>query len=807
MSDRNIEKIVNRAEHRLAAKGKGLGHVKVYDEGGVVGDDNDDLGIAAGRKAAAQGDTNIEALLNSSEPDAVLNSGTSTPTGSMAGAGAALGKGISALRNQDHAAAPEWMPATNDQLNPDAGPAPQLNFAPQAMPVLDKGGVVRKVPSMQRIQNAQSGHTPMRVYDEGGEITPEQALSDGEHVPAILKVGERVVPAPEDRVPADADTRGPRPQAQTTPDTSYAGAQIPEREDRLSPAQRTAVDTDTKKAIGSGNLVKLGMAKIAEQHAPDELNQGNQGPGQGMEQGAAQPAALAPPKGPGYPQMTIPGLSAPTPDAIAPRAAVVPESYKTQIAELDKAQKDAMHAYGLSGDPADREKADAAAYAKENLKRNTPWGSAENHPGFMGKLGHVAGEAGNTLGNIVSPSIMGAIPGTAMNRALQAKNTLGRIEKETPEVTARMDAEAKETKAIPLDQQYATASAEYRAAQEKGDVAGAKAAQSRMDDAKAGMMAGKVEPKDTELPQQYLDAENALDKATKANDQAGMAAAQQTMANVQKAINAKDSATAKPLSEATVNSTNQALADRHQILNPGKPLPPEFTLQPNATQADYERIDKLMEATEKAQGTKTQQQTNEIDKAKLAAARLTAASVSASRKDIATHELKYVQPANAIEKSYEMMDSAYKEYEALDKQGKEFPTGAQSMMALSTHLTTTFGNVKGSRITKDMIQEHLHARSISDDAEVAFNKLRNGDKLSKGQWEAFHELVSESRQLSWDTAVREADRKNIPTDFLPNGLTAVKAKGMKAGVIPTTNVAAFQKKYPDADVADAQGNF
>jgi hypothetical protein len=159
----------------------------------------------------------------------------------------------------------------------------------------------------------------------------------------------------------------------------------------------------------------------------------------------------------------------------------------------------------------------------------------------------------------------------------------------------------------------------------------------------------------------------------------------------------------------------------------------------------------------------------------------------------------YKKPADAVEKSYNMMDHAYQEYEAARAQGKDLPTGAQSMVALSTHLSTTFGNVKGSRITKDMIQEHLGARGISDKALVAFQKLTNGDVLSPDQWEAFHNLIAESRKLSWQTAVREANRKHLPIDFLPDDLTAVK-QGHAVSTIHTSWVQDFLKKYPDGIV-------
>ena len=47
-----------------------------------------------------------------------------------------------------------------------------------------------------------------------------------------------------------------------------------------------------------------------------------------------------------------------------------------------------------------------------------------------------------------------------------------------------------------------------------------------------------------------------------------------------------------------------------------------------------------------------------------------------------------------------------------------------------------------ARDTKDMIQEHLGARSVSDAATVAIQKLTNGDVLSPAQWSAFHDLIS-----------------------------------------------------------------
>lgn len=126
----------------------------------------------------------------------------------------------------------------------------------------------------------------------------------------------------------------------------------------------------------------------------------------------------------------------------------------------------------------------------------------------------------------------------------------------------------------------------------------------------------------------------------------------------------------------------------------------------------------------------------------------------AGRKDRDFIDKTYVKPANDTEKSYQMFMDAY-------NNRNNAKTGAESMLALSTHLATTFGNVKGSRVTKDMIQEHLGARGISDSALAAVQKLTNGDVLSPDQWDAFKDLISQSRKLSWDTVQKEAARRSV----------------------------------------------
>jgi hypothetical protein len=443
-----INKIASGVEHRL-------GRIKTYDQGGVVGEDENDVGISAGRAASAQGDKVIQGLLDSpDEVTAPVNQGTAAP---MDFSGMAkLGQGIADMKRPvDNATAPQYMQPTNAQLYPNAPTAPANLVAPGSLG--DQGGLVTKmgVIPMQRIQSGMR-----RVMDDGGTVqpTPEEALMDGQHVPAILQTGERVL----------SREQAATPEAMRIPYPSEQGVAAPKETLPGTPAERQAIDVDRKKAMGQGQqgLVGLGIAKIHEHHLEDQpaaapsmgsipnlsnvappVPDSSALPNMGQRQAPVptlgeQPVTMRSMN----PNMQIPGLTPSGTAAAAPPQ--IQTGYRAQAAELSKAQKEAMHAYGLSGDPEDKAKADAASLALQNLKFQNPWGTAENHPGFGGKLGHIAAAIGNVAGNIVAPETMEMIPGTAANRQAQARYTMGQIEKETPEVTARESEEGKFDKTL-----------------------------------------------------------------------------------------------------------------------------------------------------------------------------------------------------------------------------------------------------------------------------------------------------------------------------------------------------------------------
>jgi hypothetical protein len=83
----------------------------------------------------------------------------------------------------------------------------------------------------------------------------------------------------------------------------------------------------------------------------------------------------------------------------------------------------------------------------ENAK---PWGTPENHPGVLGKIGHVLGRIGNIAGDVFAPATMSLIPGTDLNRTRQygdLSNDLAGLERDKEE-EAQTEEEKARTEAL-----------------------------------------------------------------------------------------------------------------------------------------------------------------------------------------------------------------------------------------------------------------------------------------------------------------------------------------------------------------------
>ena len=86
--------------------------------------------------------------------------------------------------------------------------------------------------------------------------------------------------------------------------------------------------------------------------------------------------------------------------------------------------------------------------AREADQNANPWGTAENHPGVLGKIAHGLAKAGNIAGDILAPSTMALIPGTELNRRAaygeNQRNLAGAEQRETAEEAVRQRPEIAE---------------------------------------------------------------------------------------------------------------------------------------------------------------------------------------------------------------------------------------------------------------------------------------------------------------------------------------------------------------------------
>jgi hypothetical protein len=165
----------------------------------------------------------------------------------------------------------------------------------------------------------------------------------------------------------------------------------------------------------------------------------------------------------------------------------------------------------------------------------------------------------------------------------------------------------------------------------------------------------------------------------------------------------------------------------------------------------------------------------------------TAQGNAATAKETDAFNKGYVDPANAIERSYDMFQDAYKAIQAGDAK-----TGAEDMLLLSQHLATTFGQVKGSRMNKDLIQEHKDAIGTQDKIERFANNLASGQQLSPDQRKEFDGLITNMRNLTWQIAAKEAVRRKQPIDFLPAGVEVkMKDSAGKVREVPGDRVQSY----------------
>ncbi len=275
---------------------------------------------------------------------------------------------------------------------------------------------------------------PIPSYDAGTPLVSEDQV-------AQLHAGEAVVPANENPNNPDAEPKFvPAPKEPGLPRIQPERSEVPDQlitsepeDQRGTPQERAAIATDKRNAMGQGvaGLKNLGLAKIHEAHlepsTSDVTGPITERPTAGLPRIAAPQEMHQDTAG----GALIPG--APSDYDKGTRQDFSRMEYKAKLADFDKRIQNALSL----ATPEGQETADRLSLAKQELVHHTPWGSESNHPGILGRIGHIAGKVGSIVGDIVAPATMSLIPGTEAYRAAQHNATLGRIQMDTPLATAR----------------------------------------------------------------------------------------------------------------------------------------------------------------------------------------------------------------------------------------------------------------------------------------------------------------------------------------------------------------------------------
>jgi hypothetical protein len=623
MANRNINKIVKDAAHKSFAKiddgtsalptGRGrtiLDNVlnmdaPVMDMGGDIdtgGDIPMPASTSAANTAAVAGATKAIDALGKKKAPADSNDVLYQSQGAM-----------DRIPQVTSSAAPA-MPliANTGATTYDRGGSVNVNDGKHVPAILEKGEYV--IPKAKaNTMRKQAGYAP--IMDEGGDVAPLSTEEDAyraQGAKANDVIPEVAAPAPK-LIPAPAE-RGTQSEAQPMRSDVQQDL-IPEQ--KGTPEERKAIDTDRKQAMGKGpaGILDLGLADLHEQHLQPQpidasMQLGNR------PAPAYAPIALAP--NPGDMAQTKAG------GALIPQAAAnETPGERSDFASMQR--KGTLAAYDTkiqaARDAGDETTADKLALAKNAYIQSTPWGSPSNHPGFGGKFAHIMSDIGQGAAHILSPGLLSAIPGTQENRAAREAGGYARITQDTEN-----DLKAAQTQA-EKDKETATPSWK--------EVTG-----------------GAIDPKHPELGMQ----------------QAFYNEKDPTKISFAGAVPVKEGAEKdKPLTAQQIADYNAGFAQRWKVLNPTAPVPANNQLRAGATAADFERNDKLMQQTEVANGTKAQQdQTRAIQKQTFDAHQADLAERQQERADIRGGKL-----VNYRDKNGDLVSGTRDEADAAGVQSKD----------------------------------------------------------------------------------------------------------------------------------------
>lgn len=376
----------------------------------------------------------------------------------------------------------------------------------------------------------------------------------------------------------------------------------------------------------------------------------------------------------------------------------------------------------------------------EDQKAN-PLGSANNHPGMVGKLEHIGGRIANIAGDILAPGTTALIPGSDLNKNIEKSNVTRQLdEAQTRESadTARKSSEDIAQKDLALR----TRKEDFEEGKpEKPGTPDEQAISAKMKE---------TDPK-TGKPYTAFDARIALSQGIEDTKPDKNAAEPKTVTML-------DKEGGKPYlyqHDPKGNYSGEQGTGQWKKIGPA---------QPNATTLGIVgTMTPLLNPDGSFSGHTFNNKTGkvgEVDTSHLDGA-TTSAGARLKNTEANQFNTQYVKPATDIEQNFQKFMGARKEYDANPQ------TGAASMAALAQHLGSTFGSIKGAQMGEHMVQEHKEALGLLDRIGRYADQMASGQQLSKSQWDDFQKLITNTRDIQWETTAREAARRGQKIDFLP----------------------------------------
>ena len=263
-------------------------------------------------------------------------------------------------------------------------------------------------------------------------------------------------------------------------------------------------------------------------------------------------------------------------DAMNAQPVNMPDTGANLHAGLEKVFPPAQPQVALDPNPQHQEEGNLTNRLQADYRKDagTPWAQRSG----LSKLGHVMGKIGNIAGDIFAPSTMALIPGTDLNRKVDEQGLAHELNSTIGEESqqALQGAQAGQATANAANLKSETENRPLQLAETAGE---------------QGL---KVGPDGTLIPQTAEEQSPGF-KSKQQLEQAQIYGLKNPWAKLPDK---------EPLTN--VDDINAGMTDRFQVLHPNQPLPKEYTLGPNSTKGDFERIDKLLTSSEGA--TSTQQQ-------------------------------------------------------------------------------------------------------------------------------------------------------------------------------------------------------